>query len=180
MSSLLEFLLLAAFFLSYLWKGIYAATAVIMVGSVLVLAVSWWKTRKLETLPLCVAILALVFGSVTLLLHDPVYIKWKFSVVEWLLGAVLVGSQFLGRKPLLRRALEEKLQVPDAVWTRLNLMWGVFFLFLGTLNVYVIYHFSTDAWVKFKVWGVSALMLVFIVIQAVYLSRHMPQEQEKR
>jgi intracellular septation protein len=179
MSSLLEFLLIVAFFVSYKWQGIYVATAVIMAGSMLVLAASWWKTRKLETLPLFVAILALVFGSVTLLLHDPVYIKWKFSVVEWLLGTILVGSQFLGKKPLLRRAMEEKLQVPDAVWVRLNLMWGLFFLFLGTLNVYVIYNFSTDAWVKFKVWGVSALMLVFVVLQALYLSRHMPEQQEK-
>ncbi len=179
MSSVLEILLLVAFFVSYRLEGIYVATGVIMVGSVVVLAASWWKTRKLEPLPLFVAVLALVFGSVTLVLHDPVYIKWKFSIVEWLLGLVLVGSQFIGGKPLLRRAMEEKIQVPDQVWTRLNLMWGVFFLFLGTLNVYVIYNFSTDAWVKFKVWGVSGLTLVFIVLQALYLSRHMPEQQEK-
>src|SRR3954465_13635057 len=81
MSSLLEFLLLAAFFLSYLWKGIFFATAVIMAGSVLVLAASWWRTRKFETLPLMVAVLSCVFGVATLLLHDPIYLKWKFSVV---------------------------------------------------------------------------------------------------
>jgi intracellular septation protein len=178
MSSLLEFLLLAAFFLSYLWKGIYAATAVIMVGSVLVLAASWWRTRKVETLPLMVAVAALVFGSVTLLLHDPIYIKWKFSVVEWLLGLVFLGSQFVGGKPLIRRALEEKVQLPDPVWTRLNLMWGLFFLFLGTLNVYVIYAFSTDAWVRFKVWGVTGLLIAFAVLQSLYLARHMPKEDK--
>jgi intracellular septation protein len=179
MSSLLELLLLAAFFLSYLWKGIYAATAVIMVGSVILLAASWWRTRKLEPLPLMVAVLALVFGSVTLLLHDPVYIKWKFSVVEWLFGAVLLGSQLIGGKPLLRRALEEKIKVPDFVWTRLNLMWGLFFLLLGTVNVYVIYNFSTDVWVRFKVWGVSGLLLVFAVLQAIYLGKHMPAEEQR-
>lgn len=179
MSSLLEFLLLAAFFLSYLWKGIYVATAVIMVGSVVVLAASWWRTRKLETLPLMVAVLALVFGSVTLLMHDPVYIKWKFSVVEWLLGVVLLASQFMGKKPLMRRALEEKIQLPEPVWTRLNLMWAGFFLFLGTLNVYVIYNFSTDAWIRFKVWGVTGLLLVFAVLQALYLGRHMPSEDKR-
>jgi intracellular septation protein len=179
MSSLLELLLLAAFFLSYLWKGIYAATAVIMVGSVILLAASWWRTRKLEPLPLVVAVLALVFGSVTLLLHDPVYIKWKFSVVEWLFGTVLLGSQFIGGKPLMQRALEEKIKVPDFVWTRLNLMWGLFFLLLGTVNVYVIYNFSTDVWVRFKVWGVTGLLLVFAVLQAIYLGKHMPAEEQK-
>ena len=102
MSSLLEFLLAVAFFLSYLWKGIYVATAVIMVGSVILLALSWWRTRRLETMPLMVAVLALSLGSVTLLLHDPVYIKWKFSVVEWLFGLLLLASQLLGKKPFMR------------------------------------------------------------------------------
>lgn len=179
MSSLLEFLLLAAFFLSYLWKGIYVATAVIMVGSVIVLAASWWRTRRLEPMPLMVAVLALVLGGVTLLLHDPVYIKWKFSVIEWLLGCVLLGSQFLGKKPFIRLAMEKNLKLPEAIWSRLNLMWAGFFLFLGSLNVYVLLTFSTDAWVRFKMFGSIGLTLVFAIIQATYLARHMPAEEKK-
>lgn len=179
MSSLLEFLLLAAFFLSYHWEGIYVATGVIMVGSLLVLAVSWFEKRRLEAMPLVVAVLALVLGGVTLLLHDPVYIKWKFSVVEWLLGLVLLGSQFIGRKNFIRRALEEKITLPDPVWVRLNLMWAGFFLLLGTVNVYVLYHFSTEAWVRFKIFGATGLMLVFIVAQAFYLAKHMPPEEKR-
>jgi intracellular septation protein len=179
MSSLLEFLLLAAFFLSYLWKGIFFATAVIMVGSMLVLAASWWRTRKFETLPLMVAVLSCVFGGATLLLHDPIYLKWKFSVVEWLLGLVFILSPLVGGKPLIRRVLEDKITLPDPVWTRLNLIWGGFFLFLGTVNVYVLLTFSTDGWVKFKVWGSTALMLVFAFAQAAYLARHMPPEEKR-
>lgn len=178
MSSLLEFLLLAAFFLSYLWKGIYVATGVIMVGSLTVLAVSWFEKRRLEPLPLVVAVLALVLGGVTLLLHDPVFIKWKFSVVEWLLGLVLLGSQFIGKKPFIRRALEEKIALPDMVWARLNLMWAGFFLLLGTVNVYVLYNFSTEAWVRFKIFGATGLMLVFVIAQAFYLAKHMPPEEK--
>ena len=178
MSSLLEFLLLAAFFLSYLWKGIYTATAVIMAGSVLLLAASWWRTRKLEPMPLMVAVLALVLGGATLLLHDPVFIKWKFSVVEWLLGLLLLASQFLGKTPFMRRIMEKHLTLPDAVWRRVNLMWAGFFLLLGTLNVYIIYNFSTDAWVRFKMFGSMGLTLVFAVIQAVYLARHLPKEDK--
>src|SRR5215472_8914652 len=116
MSSLLEFLLLAAFFLSYLWKGIYAATGVLMVGSVLLLAVSYWRSRRLEPVPLLVAVLSLSLGGVTLLLHDPLYIKWKFSVVEWLLGTGLLASQFLGKKPFMRSLMEKQLSLPEAVW----------------------------------------------------------------
>jgi len=179
MSSLLELLLLAAFFLSYLWKGIYTGTAVLMAGSVIVFTVSWWRARKVEPMPLIIMVLSLVLGTATLLLRDPAFIKWKFSAIEWLLGCILLGSQFLGKKPFIRLAMEKSVQLPEPVWTRLNLMWAGFFLFLGTLNVYVLLNFSTDTWVHFKMFGSIGLTLVFAVIQAGYLARYMPAEEKK-
>jgi intracellular septation protein len=176
MSAALEFLLLAAFFGSYLWKGIFFATAVLMAGSVLVLAASWWHSRKLEPLPLAVTILALVLGGVTLLFHDAVFIKWKFSIVEWLFGVVFLVTQFM-QQPLIERMLGAQIKVPAVIWKRLNLLWAVFFLLLGSINVYVIYHFDTDDWVKFKVWWSTGAMLVFVVLQALYMSRHMQMEK---
>jgi intracellular septation protein len=178
MSSLLELLLAAVFILSYIWKGIYAATEVLMVGSVLAVALSWLLTRRVKPMLIITMLLSLVFGSVTLLLHDPVYIKWKFSVVEWLMGLLFLGSQFIGDKPLVRRAMDEQFQLPDAVWTRLNLMWAAFFLALGTLNVYVLYNFSTEVWFRFKFGGAIGLALVLAVVQAIYLARHMPKEDK--
>ena len=178
MSSVLEFLLLAAFFLSYLWKGIYVATAVIMAGSVVAVTFSWLRTRKVKPLLLITMVLALFLGSLTLFFRDPVFLKWKFSIVEWFLGLWILASQLTGKKSFIRLAMEESIKLPESVWSRLNIMWGVFFLFLGTLNVYVIYNFSTDAWVKFKFWGSTGLTLVFVVLQALYLSRHMPEQQE--
>ena len=179
MSSLLELLLLAAFFVTYKWQGIYAATAVIMVGSVVVVAASWLMTRKVKPILLITMVLALFLGGLTLLLRDPVFLKWKFSVVEWFLGAWILVSQFMGKKSFIRLAMEESLKLPEAVWSRLDYLWGGFFLFLGSLNVYVIYSFSTDDWVKFKLWGSTGLIMLFVVAQAVYLSRHMPREEEK-
>ncbi|MGH8397778.1 MAG: inner membrane-spanning protein YciB [Gammaproteobacteria bacterium] len=176
MSAVLEFLLLAAFFGSYLWKGIFVATGVLMAGSVLVLVVSYWHSRKLEPLPLAVTILALVLGGVTLLLHDAVFIKWKFSIVEWLFGVVFLVSQFMGR-PLIERMLGTQIKVPDIIWKRLNLMWAGFFLILGSVNVYVLYHFDTADWVKFKVWWSTGAMLVFVILQALYMSRHAQMEK---
>ncbi|MGB9430186.1 MAG: inner membrane-spanning protein YciB [Gammaproteobacteria bacterium] len=176
MSAVLEFLLLAAFFGSYLWKGIFFATGVLMAGSVLVLAVSWWHSRKLEPLPLAVTVLALVLGGVTLLLHDAVFIKWKFSIVEWLFGAVFLVTQFM-RQPLIERMLGAQIKVPAAVWKRLNLVWAGFFLLLGSVNVYVLYHFDTADWVKFKVWWSTGAILVFVVLQALYMSRHVEMEK---
>jgi intracellular septation protein len=176
MSAILEFVLLAAFFASYLWKGIFFATGVLMAGSVLVLVASWWHSRKLEPLPLAVTILALVLGGVTLLFHDAVFIKWKFSVVEWLFGAVFLASQFM-RQTLIERMLGGQIRVPAMIWKRLNLMWAVFFLLLGSVNVYVIYHYDTAGWVKFKVWWSTGAMLVFVIAQALYMSRHAQVEK---
>src|SRR5690348_5391028 len=178
MSSLLELLLAVAFVLSYYWKGIYVATEVLMVGSVLVFSISWWRSRKVKPMPLIIMVLALVLGGATLLFRDPAFVKWKFSVVEWLFGTVLLASQWLGRKSFLRLAMEENLKLPEPVWTRLNLMWGLFFLFLGTLNVYVIYAFSTEGWVRFKFYGSTALIALFAVAQSLYLSRHMEPEDK--
>ncbi len=178
MSSLLEFLLLAAFFLSYLWKGIYVATAVIMAGSVVAVAVSWLRTRKVKPLLLITMVLAVFLGGLTLFFRDPVFLKWKFSIVEWFLGAWVLASEFMGRRSFIRLAMEESLKLPEPVWSRIDWMWGGFFLFLGTLNVYVIYNFSTDDWVKFKFWGSIGLTLIFIIILAVYLAKHMPKEEK--
>ncbi|HEX5339364.1 MAG TPA: septation protein A [Gammaproteobacteria bacterium] len=176
MSSLLEFLLLAAFFGAYLWRGIFFATGVLMVGSIVVLAVSYWRTRKLEPMPLAVTILALVLGGVTLISHDPVFIKWKFSIVEWLFGLVFIGSHFM-RRPLIQKMLEAQIRLPAPIWKRLNLMWAGFFLLLGCVNVFVIYRFDTAAWVQFKVWWSTGAMLVFVILQAFYMSRHMQDQQ---
>ena len=180
MSSLLELLLLVAFFVTYKWQGIYAATAVIMAGSVVAVAASWLMTRKVKPILLITMVLALFLGGLTLLFRDPVFLKWKFSIVEWFLGTWILTGRFMGKKSFIRLAMEEGLKLPEPVWSRLDYMWGGFFLFLGTLNVYVIYNYSTDAWVSFKLWGSSGLIMVFAVAQAVYLSRHMPKEEEQR
>ncbi|MGH8278031.1 MAG: inner membrane-spanning protein YciB [Gammaproteobacteria bacterium] len=176
MSAVLELLLLVVFFVSYLWKGIFFATGVLMAGSVLVLALSWWHSHKLEPLPLAFTILALVLGGVTLAFHDAVYIKWKFSIIEWLFGVVILASQFT-RQTLVERMLGDKLKVAQTVLKRVNLMWAAFFLLLGTVNVYVIYNFDTAVWIRFKVWWSTAAMLVFVVGQAFYLSRHAELEK---
>ncbi|MGH2480694.1 MAG: inner membrane-spanning protein YciB, partial [Ktedonobacteraceae bacterium] len=126
--------------------------------------------------PLAVTILALVLGGVTLLLHDAVFIKWKFSIVEWLFGGVFLASQFMGR-PLIERMLGTQIKVPAVIWKRLNLMWAAFFLLLGSVNVYVLYHFDTADWVKFKVWWSTGAMLVFVILQALYMTRHAQMEK---
>jgi len=118
-----------------------------------------------------------VFGGATLVLQDETFIKWKPTVLYWLLGAVLGGAPLFFRRNLVRAMLSEQVQLPDPVWSRLNWSWVGFFVFMGALNLYVAYNYSTDLWVNFKLFGGMGLMLVFVVAQAFVLARHVEDKQ---
>lgn len=120
-----------------------------------------------------------VFGGLTIYLHDEDFIKWKLSIVYWLLAAVLLVSDLVFKKNLMRKSMGEIIELPDQIWTRLNLAWIGFFVFMGALNWYlafVLFKGNTDAWVNFKAFGATAIMFVFIVAQTVYLSRHIKDQ----
>ena len=118
-----------------------------------------------------------VFGGATLALQDETFIKWKPTVLYWLLGGVIAGAAVLFRRNLIRMMLSHQVQLPDPVWQRLNWSWVGFFAFMGALNLYVAYNFSTDLWVNFKLFGGMGLMLVFVVAQALFLARHVEDKQ---
>jgi len=120
-----------------------------------------------------------VFGGATLWLHDETFIKWKPTVLYWLFGVSLIGAQLLFGRNLIRAMLGGQVVLPDAAWRKLNWSWVGFFAFMGAANLYVAYNYSTDTWVNFKLFGGMGLMLVFVVLQALFLSRYM-QEKEQR
>lgn len=120
-----------------------------------------------------------VFGGLTIYLHDEDFIKWKLSIVYWLFAAGLLISEFVFKKNMMRKSMGEIIQLPDAIWSRLNLAWICFFLAMGALNWYVAFVWfkgDTSSWVSFKAFGSTSLMFVFIVAQTIYLSRHMKDE----
>lgn len=120
-----------------------------------------------------------VFGGLTIYLHDEDFIKWKLTIVYWLFAVVLLFSDLLFKKNLMRQSMKEIIELPELVWSRLNLAWIVFFTFMGALNWYlafVLFKGNTDAWVSFKAFGATAIMFVFIVAQTIYLSRHMKDQ----
>ncbi len=174
------------FFIVYKLSNIYMATASAVVISVIALAYVWVKERKIDKMILISSTLVIVLGSITLLLHDDIFIKWKPTAICWAFALVFIGSQFLGKKPLIQVTLEavgkrheqNAFVLPNAVWRRLNLAWGLFYAALGAINVYVIYHFSTNAWVNFKLFGMMGLMLVFVLAQSVYLAKHLKEDSE--
>ena len=174
MKLLFDFLPVVLFFAVYkIYNDFYLATGVIIIATAAQVGWMWWRHGKVERMPLITLALLVVFGGITLILHDEIFLKWKVSVVNWLFGLVFLGSQFIGKKPLIQRMMDAQISLPSPVWRRLNMAWVVFFLAMGMLNLYVIYQFDTDTWVDFKLYGLLGLTLVFVVAQGFYLARHM-------
>jgi intracellular septation protein len=177
MKFLFELFPVILFFIAFKVADIYTATAV-AIGATF-LQVGWLKLRGKRVEPMLWASLAIiaVFGGATLLLQDETFIKWKPTVLYWMLGAVLGAAPLVFRRNLIRAMLSEQVRLPDPVWTRLNWSWVGFFVFMGGLNLYVAFNYSTDLWVNFKLFGGMGLMLVFVVVQALFLARHVEDKQ---
>jgi intracellular septation protein len=178
MKLLFDFLPLLLFYIAFKFYGIYIATAVLMAVSFLQIGVYWLKHRRFEKLPLITLAMVLLFGGITLAFHDDMFIKWKFSVLYWLLALCFLGSQFIGQKNLMQRMLDKQITLPVQVWRRVNQSWALFFLAMGFVNVYVMYHFSTNAWVNFKFFGAFGLTVAFLIAQFVYMSRYLEAKND--
>ena len=166
------------FFLAYKMYDIYVATAVAIGAAFVQTGLFWLKHRKFEKMHLITLAILIVFGGLTLVLRDPVFIKWKPTVVNWMFGAAFLGSQFIGKRTLVERMMGHAISVPTPVWSRLNWAWILFFISMGLLNIYVAYSFSEATWVNFKLFGMMGLTLVFVFGQAFYLSRYMVPGEE--
>lgn len=166
------------FFVAYKLADIYVATAVAIAAGFAQVGWSYLRHRKVETMHWITLGLLVVFGGMTLLLHDPVFIKWKPSIVNWLFAVAFLGSGLFMERNLLQRSMEHAVKLPAPIWTRLNLAWVLFFVAMGGLNLYVAYSYSEETWVNFKLFGMMGLTLVFLLAQGFYLSRHMQPEEQ--
>lgn len=177
MSMLFDFIPILLFFIAFKLYGIYVATTVGIVTTALQVVLTRIFKKAFDKQQIVTLVVFVVFGGMTLYFHDPIFVKWKPTIVFWVFGLVFFGSQFIGKKPIIQRmmgsVIEEKTTLPSFVWTRLNLAWSAFFTFLGTVNIYIAYTYSTDTWVNFKVYGIMSLLIVFSFLQAIYLSRYM-------
>jgi len=179
MKPLLEFFPIILFFIAYKMYDIYVATAVVIAATCVQIASYWLLYRKVETMQWITLGLILVFGGATLYLQDEHFIKWKLTIIEWLFGGAFLASQFIGSKTFIERMMGANLELPPKIWQRLNLSWASFFITIGFLNIYVMYNFSTDDWVNFKTFGVPGLMVIFIVVQLIFLYKHVPNTEAK-
>jgi intracellular septation protein len=165
------------FFAVYWLSDIYIATGAAIAATIG--QVAWLRLRKRRIDPMLWVSLALivVFGSLTLILQDKRFIMWKPTVLYWCFAAALAVSATLFRKNLIRSMLSKEIQLPDPVWANLNWSWVGFFLAMGVANLYVAFNYEEATWVKFKLIGGTGLMLLFVVAQALFLARHMPEQK---
>jgi len=177
MQLFLDLLPVVAFFIAYKLAGIYVATGVLIVGVLAQTAVSWIRHRKVSPMLLTSAVLVLVFGGLTLLVHDAIFIKWKPTIVDWLFAVAFLVSSFWRGQPLVQRLMGEQVQLDAGVWKRLNLLWVGFFAVCGALNLYVAFNFSESTWVNFKLFGLFGLTLVFALLQGVWIARQSETEE---
>ena len=197
MKQLLEFLPLVLFFGAYqmdgeivtvggwshTFDGIFSATAVLMVSSVMVWLMACALSRQNERRLMWMAIAVVVFGAATLILRDQRFIQWKPTVFNWVLAVVFFGSQFVGDRNLLERLLGGQLSLTRRVWTQLNALWVGNFTLVGALNLFVAYQYEEAFWVSYKLYSsigfTILLMLLTILIVAPQLKEQEAVESEQ-
>ena len=169
MNALLDLLPIAIFAAVFFASDIYAATAALMIAVAAQVAAVKLMRRPLSRELLLTFWMSIIFGSMTLLFHNEIFIQWKPTIINGVLGLSLIASEYFGKHNLLKRLLGAQLELPDAIWTRLNLGWAAGFLFAAALNLVVAYSFSMAFWVTYKLVGGFALTLAYVIATLAYL-----------
>ena len=177
MKTLFDLFPVLLFFGAYKLFDIYVATGVMMAATVLQSAYTYLRERSLPLMQKVTLIMVLAFGAVTLGLHDERFIKWKPTVFYACLAVGLAIAVWVLRKNFLRAMLSSQLELPDALWQRLNVAWIAYCAFMAALNAYVVLNYSTEEWVNFKLWG-YVFPLVFIIGQGLYIAPHMKMAEQ--
>lgn len=176
-----DFLLIVVFLITFKLYDIYVATGVIIAGAAIQVLITRLVHKRYDKKQIILLGLLLVFGGMTIYFHNSIFIKWKPTIVFWLMSLALLSSHFFGKQTLIQRVMghvfEGKYTVPGAIWKKLNMAWTCFFILLGSINVFVAYYFTDAAWVNFKVYGVLSSFVVFAIAQSVYLSRFLAEEK---
>lgn len=170
MQLFVDYIPIVIFIFAYFYKDLFFATGVLMVVMPIILLLQWLKTRKLNKIYLASTVLVLVLGSATLFYRNATFLYWKPTVLNWAIAAVFLGSQWVGEKTIAQRMLGSAAELSPAQWTRLNQLWTGFFLVVGAVNLFVAYNFSEAFWVKFKLFGMLGLTVLFVIIQSIWLA----------
>lgn len=179
MKLLLDFFPIVLFFVAFKVWDIYVATGVAIVATIASIAWLRYSTGKVEPMQWLSLGIIVLFGGATILAHDDTFIKWKPTVLYWLMGGALAVGMLVFRKNFLKSLMGSQLELPEPAWRAMNWSWITFFAVMGALNLWVAFNYDTDTWVSFKLFGGLGLMGLFIVGQAIYLSsRYMKDGKE--
>lgn len=175
MTLLFEFLPLILFLGAFFLKDIYFALVVLMIAMPIGLLVKFVRTQTFDKMYFWSTVFLLVAGTLTLYFRNPLFLYWKPTVFYWVVAAVFLGSLWVGDRPLVQRffGMVEGMpidKISRAQWNKLNIVWVLFFIAAGILNIYVAYNFSEATWVKFKVFGLMALTFVFMLAQTLWIA----------
>ena len=176
MKLLIDFFPILLFFGAYKLYDIYMATGVLMAATVVQMAIVYFTEKRLQPMQKATLVLILLFGSLTLLLHDDRFIKWKPTVLYGAMAIALAVALWGFKKNFLRMMLGNQLELPLPVWTRLNVAWIAYCVFMAVVNGYVAAYFTTEAWVNFKLWG-YAFPIVFLIAQGLYISPYLKSDK---
>ena len=172
----IDFFPILLFFGAFKLYDIYAATGVLMAATVAQMAIIWFRERRLMPMQKATLVLILLFGTLTLALHDDRFIKWKPTVLYGAMAVALAVALWGFRKNFLKMLLGEQLALPVAIWNRLNVAWVIYCLFMAVVNGYVAAYWTTEAWVNFKLWG-YAFPIVFLLAQGLYISPYLKSDE---
>lgn len=162
-------------------QAIYFATYTIMICSFIQIASYWLLYKKFEKMHLLTLVVVLIAGSLTIYFKNELFIKWKPTVINWCFATAFIASHYIGKKTLFQRMLnmaDDQLQLPGHVWKNINMSWGIFFIFMGFVNLYVAFNFSTEFWINFKAWGMTLLNLTFMIGMGIYLYKYIKEDDE--
>jgi intracellular septation protein len=151
---------------------ILLATAVAILATIAQIGYLLVRGRKVDGMLWVSLAIIVVFGGATIYFHNEAFIKWKPTVLYWVFAIALIGAQFVMGKNLIRLMMKAQIDLPDAIWTRLNMAWAAFFAAMGVVNLYIAFNFPTSTWVNFKLFGFMGMMIAFVVAQTMFLSKY--------
>lgn len=163
------------FFVAFKAYDIFVATAVAIAATIAQIGWLRFRQHQIDKMMWVNLAIIVVFGGATLISQDETFIKWKPTVLYWLMATVLYMSNQFFRKNLIQAVLEKQVVLPSFIWDKLNLSWVGFFLLMGGLNLYVAFSFPVDSWVTFKLFGSTGLMLIFIILQVMMLGKYIKE-----
>ena len=178
MKLLIDFFPIILFFVAFKFADIYVATGVAIVATIAQIAYLRYKVGKVEPMQWVSLGVIVLFGGATIVAQNETFIKWKPTVLYWLMGGALLVGQLLFKKNLLKSLMGAQMELPDDAWRVMNWSWTGFFAVMGVINLWVAYNFDTNTWVNFKLFGGLGLMAVFVVGQALYLGKYLKSDDE--